>query len=187
MKGPCRSLVLAVGVLGLSSPRLVHAQSNDLELQGITVSQSKTEALLIQKSTGDGRWVAVGQTYAGHTLTAYDSQTGQLTLTKDHKTLILTLKTSAVQEALATPVIMPPTPDEKKAMLNNLRQLSAAADQYFLEQGVNKVDAAKLIGPNAYIKALKPVSGETYTGFTIEQGKPIRIKTAGGFEMEYAP
>ena len=184
MKYRLNLLGLALGLLGLALSSTARAQANDLELQGVTISQNKTEALLVQKSTGAGRWVAVGQTYAGHTLTSYDAQTGQLTLTtKDKKTLILTLKTSSVLMAKTTPA----TPEDKKAILNNLRQLRAAADQYFLENGVNKVDAGKLIGPNAYIKALKSVAGETYTGFIIEQGKPTRIKTSGGFEMEYNP
>jgi hypothetical protein len=182
MKAPSGSLRLAFVLIGLIlAPR---AQAADLELQGISLSQGKTEVMLIQKSTGTGRWVSVGQTFAGYTVTACDSQTGQLTLAKDHKTLVLNLKTAAVQAAT---VVTPPIPEDKKAMLNNLRQLSAAADQYFLENGVKKVDASQLIGPNTYIKAIKPVAGETYTGFSIEQGKPIRIKTASGFEMEYSP
>ena len=186
MKTPFRCLGLAVGLLGCALGPLARAQSTDLELQGVTTSQNKTEALLVQKSTGAGRWVAVGQTYAGYTLTVYDAPSGQLTLTKDRKTLVLTLKQASVQAAQTTEVT-PPTPEEKKALFNNLRQLGAAADQYFLEQGVNKVDVAKLVGPNSYIRELKPVAGETYTGLIIEQGKAFRIKTSGGFEMEFTP
>lgn len=168
-------------LLGLALPCPVRAQVDDLEIRGDAVSKEKTEVMLVQKSTGAGRWVAVGQTFAGYKVTAYDAKTGQLTLTKDNQTRILTLSKATVQAAQATPV----TPEQQKSIMNNLRQLSAAADQYFLEQGVDKVDASKLIGPNAYIRELKPVAGESYTGFIIEQGKPVRIKTAGGFEMEY--
>ncbi|WPJ98089.1 hypothetical protein SH580_10295 [Coraliomargarita algicola] len=60
----------------------------------------------------------------------------------------------------------------KKAILNNLRQLASAADQYFLEHGVTKVEASKLIGQNAYIKELKSVSDELYPEW-IEQGRDI--------------
>ena len=172
-------------LLGLALPTPIRAQADDLEIRGDAVSKEKTEVMLVQKSTGTGRWVTVGQTFAGYKVTAYDAKTGQLTLTKDNQTRSLTLAKATVQAAQASPV----TPEQQKALMNNLRQLSAAADQYFLEQGVNRVEIAKLVGttPEKYIKEIKPVAGETYTGLVIEQGKPIRIKTAGGFEMEYQP
>lgn len=169
-------------LLGLALPTSIRAQPDDLEIRGDAVSKEKTEVMLVQKSTGTGRWVAVGQTFAGYKVTAYDAKTGQLTLTKDNQTRILILSKATVQAAQATPV----TPEQEQALKSNLRQIRAAADQYFLEQGVNRVEIAKLVGttPDKYIKELKPVAGETYTGLVIEQGKPIRIKTAGGFEME---
>lgn len=53
---------------------------------------------------------------------------------------------------------------QDKAVSNNLRQLSAAADQYFLEQGRSTVASADLVGTNStqYIKAIATVAGETY-------------------------
>lgn len=53
---------------------------------------------------------------------------------------------------------------QDKAVLNNLRQLSAAADQYFLEYGVNSVSSSNLVGSGSsqYIKALQTVAGESY-------------------------
>ena len=38
--------------------------------------------MLIQKSTGNGRWVKIGQSFAGYTVKSYDDKTGQLTLTR---------------------------------------------------------------------------------------------------------
>lgn len=170
-------------LLGLALPSPARAQADDLEIRGDAVSKEKTEVMLVQKSTGAGRWVAVGQSFAGYQVAAYDARTGQLTLTKDNQTRILTLSKATVQAAPASPV----TPEQQKSLLNNLRQIAAAADQYFLEQGVSKVELSRLVGttPDKYIKELKPVAGESYAGLVIEQGKPIRIKTAGGFEMEY--
>lgn len=139
--------------------------------------------MLIQKSTGAGRWVKIGQSFAGYTVTSYDAKTDRLTVTKDQVTHVLTLKKSAVQSGAGTPA----TPEQQQSITNNLRQLSSAADQYFLEQGVIVVNSSQLIGPEKtkYIKELKPVAGETYLGITIEQGKPIRVKTASGFSMEH--
>ncbi len=63
---------------------------------------------------------------------------------------------------------------QDKAVLNNLRQLSSAADQYFLEKGVSSVASADLVGTNStqYIKQIQTVASETYTG-TLNQGSAV--------------
>jgi len=185
MKPLLRLLGVMIGLVGAMSALPARAQIEDLEILGALVSKNKTEVMLMQKSTGTGRWVGIGQTFAGYTVTAYDNATGRLTLTKAGATDVIVLKKATVQAAQATPA----SPEQQKAITQNLRQLSAAAEQYFLENGVDKVDAGKLVGSGstAYIKELKPVAGESYSGFIIEQGKPIRVKTSSGFEMEYKP
>lgn len=183
MKFPSGPRWLLLGLAGANLAPAARAQEADVEILGASVSKEKTEVMLVQKSTGSGKWVQIGRSFAGYTAAAYDDQTGRLTLTKDRATHVIVLKKATVSAAPATPA----TPEQQKQILHNLRQLSAAADQYFLEQGVNKVEAAKLIGPAAYIRDLKPVAGETYAGMIIEQGRPLRIKTSGGFEMEYQP
>ena len=76
---------------------------------------------------------------------------------------------------------------QDKAVLNNARQLAAAADQYFLENGVSSVLQSDLIGATNYVKALNLVANETYpTGFT--QGITITVSgIAGARTMTYAP
>jgi len=49
-----------------------------------------------------------------------------------------------------------------KRCLNNARQLSAAADQYFLENGVSSVASGALVGATNYVKAVNTVAAETY-------------------------
>ncbi len=66
---------------------------------------------------------------------------------------------------------------QKKTILNNLRQLSGAADQYFLENGVTTVASASLIGSDSYIKAFATAAGETYPT-PINQG--AALTTSGG-------
>lgn len=63
---------------------------------------------------------------------------------------------------------------QDKAVLNNLRQLGSAADQYFLEQGVNSVLSNDLVGTSStcYIKQVQTVAGETYST-TITQGQGV--------------
>jgi type IV pilus assembly protein PilA len=51
---------------------------------------------------------------------------------------------------------------QDKAVLNNARQLSSAADQYFLESGVSTAAVTDLVGTTQYIKALNTVASEVY-------------------------
>ncbi len=76
---------------------------------------------------------------------------------------------------------------QDKAVLNNARQLSAGADQYFLENGVSSVASTNLVGADKYVKAVNTVAGETYpAGFT--QGQAITISgVAGARTITYAP
>ena len=76
---------------------------------------------------------------------------------------------------------------QDKAVLNNARQLSAAADQYFLENGVSSVLSTNLIGATNYVKAVNTVANETYpVGFT--QGITITIAgVAGARTVTYSP
>jgi type IV pilus assembly protein PilA len=76
---------------------------------------------------------------------------------------------------------------QDKAVLNNARQLSAGADQYYLENGVSTVTLSDLIGPTTYVKALNSVAKETYpVGFT--QGVTVTITSVAGTRtITYAP
>ena len=79
------------------------------------------------------------------------------------------------------------TNSQDKAVLNNARQLSAGADQYYLENGVSTVDLTNLIGPTSYVKALNSVANETYpAGFS--QGTTITINGVAGVRtITYSP
>ncbi|HZZ19302.1 MAG TPA: prepilin-type N-terminal cleavage/methylation domain-containing protein [Opitutaceae bacterium] len=79
------------------------------------------------------------------------------------------------------------TNSQDKAVLNNARQLSAGADQYYLENGVSTVTIGDLIGPTTYVKALNSVAKETYpTGFT--QGVTVTIRSVAGLRtITYSP
>jgi type IV pilus assembly protein PilA len=70
---------------------------------------------------------------------------------------------------------------QDKTVLNNARQLGAAADQYFLEFGTTKVDIAELVGPDKYVKAINTVARETYPA-TFTQGETITIAAVNGDE-----
>ena len=76
---------------------------------------------------------------------------------------------------------------QDKAVLNNARQMAAAADQYFLENGVSVVSQGNLVGPTAYVKALNQVANETYPA-SYTQGITITVVGVGGARtITYAP
>ena len=76
---------------------------------------------------------------------------------------------------------------QDKAVLNNARQLAAAADQYFLENGVSTVTQGSLVGSTNYVKALNLVANETYPD-SYTQGITITIGgVAGARTITYAP
>lgn len=83
------------------------------------------------------------------------------------------------------------TPEQKEAVkktvLNNLRQLAAAADQYYLEYGATTTELTRLVGsgPDRYIRELKPVDGEDYSKIELKVGQPLKVKTRSGIEVEY--
>ena len=79
------------------------------------------------------------------------------------------------------------TSSQDKAVLNNARQLAAAADQYFLENGVSSVSQGSLVGSTNYVKSLNLVASESYPdGYT--QGVTITVSgIAGQRTITYAP
>ncbi|MBL9218783.1 MAG: pilus assembly protein [Opitutaceae bacterium] len=74
-----------------------------------------------------------------------------------------------------------------KAVMCPIRQLAAAADQYYLENGVSTVHLDQLVGATNYIKALNTVAGETYPTF-YTQGRTFTVTgVAGARTITYAP
>jgi len=70
---------------------------------------------------------------------------------------------------------------QEKTVTNNLRQIAAASDQYFLENGVTEVKVSELVGPEGYIHSLEPVAGESYEDMVIStQMKEISVTLEDG-------
>jgi type IV pilus assembly protein PilA len=76
---------------------------------------------------------------------------------------------------------------QDKAVLNNARQMAAAADQYYLENGATTAASSSLVGATNYVKALNTVASEVYpTSYT--QGITITISgVANARTITYAP
>ena len=76
---------------------------------------------------------------------------------------------------------------QDKAVLNNVRQLAAAADQFFLENGVSTVSQTSMVGATAYVKALNTVASEAYPDH-YTQGVTITVSSIAGVRtVTYSP
>ncbi len=72
----------------------------------------------------------------------------------------------------------------EKAIINNLRQVSAAGQQYILENGVPKAPFEVINGE--YFSEIVPVAGEDYTGLVVEEeGGTLSVTTADGKTVTY--
>lgn len=74
---------------------------------------------------------------------------------------------------------------QQKAILNNLRMIAAAGDQYMLEQGVTRVSYRQLIKDD-YINDIKPVDGESYDEliWTLD-GEKLEVTTREGIKVNF--
>ncbi len=89
--------------------------------------------------------------------------------------------TSGMLAAMAIPAFQKVRANsQEKVVFNNLRQLAAARDQHFLEEGVNTCTYDDLVGPQKYIRELKSVAGEDYTTLVFKQGMPLVITLKDG-------
>ena len=94
--------------------------------------------------------------------------------------------TVGVLAAMAIPAFQKvKTSSQEKTVMNNLRQLSAATDQYCLETGKARATYDDLVGPDKYIRELKPVAGEDYRELKLKPGEPLRVRLSSGQEIQY--
>ncbi len=76
---------------------------------------------------------------------------------------------------------------DDQVVLCEIRQLSAAADQYFLENGVSTVRFDQLVGATNYLKAIATVAYETYPA-NYTRGVTITVTgVAGTRTVTYEP
>lgn len=98
--------------------------------------------------------------------------------------LVIAVMPVGLMAAMAIPAFQKVrSASQEKMIINNLRQLDAAASQIMLEYGVSQVAYADLVGdgPNHYIRSLTPVAGEDYTQLVIRStDREISVKTAQG-------
>jgi type IV pilus assembly protein PilA len=76
---------------------------------------------------------------------------------------------------------------QDKSVLNNARQMSAAADAYFLSSGSNYAASTQLIGASNYVRVFDPVANERYPS-DYTQGVTVTVLSVGGSRtITYSP
>ena len=173
---------LLLGLWTLGFVGAAFAAEIGFEFSGVIGGERDLRVALTNKANGATQWASVGSTVAGYTISEYDAKADVLVMTKDGKQLRLALKqrkTASVDAKLS--------PEVERAILNNLRQLAAAADQYYLENGKVSTTYDELVGPNKYVKEMNPLNGENYRALQFAQGKQLVVTTAGGHSVSYAP
>jgi RNA polymerase sigma factor (sigma-70 family) len=75
----------------------------------------------------------------------------------------------------------------QQAMLNNLRQIAAARDQFILEKGHPPEALRELVGRGRYIKTVRTVGGEDYSGLAMTSGGVLSVTTPDGITVTYDP
>ena len=68
---------------------------------------------------------------------------------------------------------------QNKTVLNNMRQLDAAANMYFFENATTTADVTSLVGSDLYVKQLSTIAQEYYP-MNFTQGDPIIVSGIGG-------
>lgn len=80
------------------------------------------------------------------------------------------------------------TPRElKQEIMNNLRQISAARDQFRLENNSYPGSVATLVGDTSYIRRIRTAAGEDYSNLSMGDNQVLTVTTPDGTAVTYDP
>lgn len=157
------------------------AAEPEIELVGVLGSAREFQASLKTKGA-DPKWVAVGQQFAGYTVASYDPKAETVTLTKDGRQFRFQLGKGRIAAGTAE---LPA--QVQRDITNNLRQLSAAADQFYLENGRSTTTYDEIVGPTKFVRVIEAKAGENYRAIEFAQGKTLRVTTSSGHVVNFVP
>ncbi len=80
-----------------------------------------------------------------------------------------------------------PRGELQRAVLNNLRQIAAARDQFSMEKGRAAGSIHDLVGRGSYIKTVRTVGGEDYAGLSMNPGDLLTVTTPDGVSVTFDP
>ncbi len=75
----------------------------------------------------------------------------------------------------------------QRAVLNNLRQIAAAVDQFTMENRRPPALLDEIVGETKYIPRLDPVYGEIYSGRVLLSGQSMTVTMTDGVSVTYDP
>ncbi len=172
---------------GVMAATLAAAAPEGITFSSVVESGGVVEVSLFDPATQEREWVKVGGRFSGFEVRAYDAKRQVLTLGRGAQTWELALAAARILQVALT--------EEERAEIvmqvtNNMRQLEAAAAQFFLEEGVSETTFDRLVGagPGRYIRQLTAVDGEDYTKLELKQvNEPTEwvIRTARGVEVRH--
>mgnify|MGYP007051730592 CR=1 FL=1 len=154
----------------------------EIEFVGVMGQGREVRVALKNKASGAAQWVPVGGRMLGYAVSSYDAKSDVLILTKDGQQFRFSLKRGKTLHAAAQP------PGEvERAIMNNLRQLAAATEQFYLEHGRTSASYDDLVGPTKYVKSLTAHDGEDYRKIQFVPGKPLSVTTSNGYTVTLTP
>ena len=77
--------------------------------------------------------------------------------------------------------------DQQQKILNNLRQIAAAIDQYKIEYSRPASSLDEIVGEKNYVRRLLPIDGENYSGISLVPGQSMTVTTVNGLSVTYDP
>jgi len=149
---------------------------------GVLGSGPEARVALRSPSAGRASWVYVGGTFEGFIVRSYDAASDMVVVAKGGAQFRVRMADSRVQPGKSDL----PAP-QRRRILDNLRRLGAAADQFYLENGVTRATYDQLVGPEKYLHQIVPVDGEDYRTIDFEQGKLFEVHTIHGLTITYDP
>lgn len=156
----------------------------DVQFSGVLVGPDTTRVHLTKTSTGFSAWVPVGQTFVDYQISRYDEKSETLVLTRNGGSTHVRLNPPRVRQAPLLPV----TAQQRAAISNNLRQISAAFERYARETGKTHATIADLLASGKYIRPITSVAGEDYGSLTLVPGNiPLTVTTSNGTVVTYEP
>ncbi len=154
------------------------APADSIELNGVLVSGGRTQVSLANLATGEARWVKVGSKFSGYTVLGYDSAANTATLARDGQPAVgVRLKDAVLLVAPSAPPWSQPTNEQRAAVAENLRQLAAAATQFFAATGADTATLDDLVGPGKLLAALTSAAGESYAALVLRRDTPTLALT----------
>lgn len=80
-----------------------------------------------------------------------------------------------------------PVYEKQRLIMNYLKQVDAARAQVARDKGQGPSSIHELVGIDRYIKTIRPVGGEDYSGLSMEKGTPLTVTTEEGMTVTYDP